>query len=193
MRRCRAGTVSKAQRRAVVLGTSASTAEESQVLYCSGGRRIPSLRDGEVLVLPGRHTNPSEMPLFLKDGPAVDLMGSGGRECYGREASASTNSIPTSMGWAGHSCTSHAPPTASPRGTNLLAKLWDQPAGAHLPWDKAPGHPPLQEIKSVQPSSRPVGRRQQSLAPSNVYGPNEASKSQRGLSRDRAGVQIPRL
>lgn len=58
MRRCRAGTVSKAQRRAVVLGTSASTAEASQVLYCSGGRRIPSLRDGEVLVLPGRHNKP---------------------------------------------------------------------------------------------------------------------------------------
>ena len=145
MRRCRAGTVSKAQRRAVVLGTSASTAEGSQVLYCSGARRVPSLRDGEALILPGRHTNPSETPLFLKDGPAVDLMGFGGRECYGGEASASTNSIPTSIGWSGHSCT-------SPQGTNLLAMLWDQPAGAHLPWDEAPGHP-LPEIKcpTIQP------------------------------------------
>lgn len=129
MRRCRAGTVSKAQRRAVVLGTSASTAEASQVLYCSGGRRIPSLRDGEVLVLPGRHTNPSEMPLFLKDGPAVDLMGSGGRECYGREASASTNSIPTSMGWAGHSCTSHSfAKRHKPLGEAVGPTSWCPPA-----------------------------------------------------------------
>ena len=101
MRRSRAGTVSKAQRRVVVLGTSASNVEGLPALYRAGGHRIPSPRDGEAHVLPGRHTNPSETPLFLEDGPGVDLLGFGSKECYGGEASASTTSIhhQHGLGW----------------------------------------------------------------------------------------------
>lgn len=144
MSRGRAGTVSKAQRRVVLPGRSALNGEGSPALYRSGGHRIPSLCDGEARVLPGRHTNPSETPLFLENGPDADFLGFGSGELYGGEASASSTSIPTSMGWAGCSCTSRAgqgPPGDPLSSTPGAEGLQDQPAGAHLPWDKAPGHP----------------------------------------------------
>lgn len=52
----RAGTLSTAQSRLVVLGRSALM-----------GCRIPSPSDGETPALPGRHTDPSEAPQFVED------------------------------------------------------------------------------------------------------------------------------
>lgn len=52
----RAGTVSTAQSRLVVLGRSGLN-----------GCRIPSPCDGEAPVPPGRRTDPSEAPQFLED------------------------------------------------------------------------------------------------------------------------------
>lgn len=156
MSRGRAGTVSKAPGRVVVPGLE-SAGEGSLAPYCSGGHRIPLLPDGAAHVLPGRDSNPLETLPFLEDGPAVDLLGFGSRECYGKEASASTSSIPTSTGWAGSpgtSRTGQGPLGDAPGSAPGAEGLRDQPAAAPLPGEEAPGHPCQKSETSNRPAAQ---------------------------------------